>query len=566
MTQAVTAPGASTPTAGNGTSNSAPSIFGTPASFVMSGASYAFTPAATDPDFDTLSYAIVNKPDWASFSTATGRLSGTPDDSALGTTSAIVISVSDGAASASLPPFDLTVAGSNSVSIAVSNTQPDTYEWSVLEDGEKAFIDRDFEFGDIPAAYEGLDFLRTANGDKFVAASNSVSFDVPIPVTVYVAYDSRIPILPQWISSWENTGDHWDGPNLQTDVYRRDFPAGRVELGGNQMGFSMYNVAIGPQVGATPAPTPPGAPPVQPPSPPSTQPPPSANSAPTISGTPATVVTANNSYEFVPIASDPDGDRVTFAISNKPGWASFNTGTGRLAGTPGDDDVGISGTIFIRATDGQRTVPLPAFSITVQPTSSSPPPPNSAPTISGTPATVVTADNSYAFVPIAFDPDGDRLTFSISNKPGWAGFNTGTGRLAGTPGTADVGVSGTITIRVSDGQRTVALPAFSITVEQSSTPPPPPPPPTSGSVTLNWDAPTQNADGSQLNDLAGFRVYSGTSLGNYALVRTISNTSVTAATINNLSATTWYFVVTAYDSSGNESVYSNAASKTIVTP
>ena len=87
---------------------------------------------------------------------------------------------------------------------------------------------------------------------------------------------------------------------------------------------------------------------------------------PTIGGTPVTVVSANSSYSFVPIASDPDGDRLTFSISNKPGWASFNTGTGRLAGTPGDADVGVSGTIFIRATDGQRTVPLPAFSITVQ--------------------------------------------------------------------------------------------------------------------------------------------------------------------------------------------------------
>lgn len=483
-TQSAVAPGANGQNTGVSSGNSAPSIFGTPATSVAAGATYDFAPAATDPDFDMLSYAIRNKPLWASFSTVTGRLSGNPDETAVGTTANVIISVSDGSASAALPAFALTVTadGSSRGGLPIAETRPESYEWSILQSGEKVFIDRDFTFDDIPNAYEGLDFLRTANGDKFVSSDAAISFEVAQPVTVYVAYDSRVPVLPSWLSNWIDTGDEWSGTGVQTNVYRRDFPAGRIDLGGNEMGFSMYSLAIGPQVGATPPsalpPAPPSAPPpAQPPSPPATQPPSPNNASPTISGTPVTVVSANSSYSFVPIASDPDGDRLTFSISNKPGWASFNTGTGRLAGTPGDADVGVSGTIFIRATDGQRTVPLPAFSITVQATAS--PPPSPPPT---------------------------------------------------------------------------------------SPPPPSPPPAPTGSVTLTWDAPTQSADGSQLNDLAGFRVYSGTTLGNYVLLQTISNTSVTATTINNLSAATWYFVVTAYDSSGNESVYSNAASKTIITP
>ena len=36
-----------------------------------------------------------------------------------------------------------------------------------------------------------------------------------------------------------------------------------------------------------------------------------------------------------------------------------------------------------------------------------------------------------------------------------------------------------------------------------------------GSMTLSWTAPTENTDGSQLNDLAGYKLYYGTSAGNY---------------------------------------------------
>ena len=67
---------------------------------------YSFQPSATDADGDTLSYSISGKPTWASFSSRTGRLSGTTPTTS-GTYSNIVISVSDGTASASLPAFSI---------------------------------------------------------------------------------------------------------------------------------------------------------------------------------------------------------------------------------------------------------------------------------------------------------------------------------------------------------------------------------------------------------------------------------------------------------------------------
>ncbi len=87
----------------------APTISGTPPTTVAAGSTYSFTPSASDPSGGTLSYSVANKPSWAVFSIATGQLSGTPTTSNVGTISGIVISVSDGRASASLPAFSIQV-------------------------------------------------------------------------------------------------------------------------------------------------------------------------------------------------------------------------------------------------------------------------------------------------------------------------------------------------------------------------------------------------------------------------------------------------------------------------
>jgi hypothetical protein len=88
-----------------------PTIGGTPSTSVQAGASYSFTPTASDPGASSLSFSIQNMPSWASFSIATGKLSGTPTSSNVGTSSGIVISVSNGTAKAALASFSITVTG-----------------------------------------------------------------------------------------------------------------------------------------------------------------------------------------------------------------------------------------------------------------------------------------------------------------------------------------------------------------------------------------------------------------------------------------------------------------------
>ncbi|MGD0885995.1 MAG: fibronectin type III domain-containing protein [Thermodesulfovibrionales bacterium] len=82
-----------------------------------------------------------------------------------------------------------------------------------------------------------------------------------------------------------------------------------------------------------------------------------------------------------------------------------------------------------------------------------------------------------------------------------------------------------------------------------------------GQITLAWNPPTTNANGTPLTDLAGYIVYYGTAPGNYSQNINVGN--VTTSTVSNLTGgTTYYFAVTAYDAAGNQSAYSNQVSAT----
>ncbi len=177
---------------------------------------------------------------------------------------------------------------------------------------------------------------------------------------------------------------------------------------------------------------------------------------------------------------------------------------------------------------------------------------NSPPVISGTPPASVSVGQSYSFTPTVRDPDGDPLTFSILGKPGWASFATDTGALTGTPQDGDIGPYENISISASDGSASAEL-GFSINVTQLG----------EGSVALSWQAPSLNTDGSALTDLAGYRIYYGTTQGNYTEQITIENPGITTYVVDNLSPNTWYFAATAFNEANIESNFSGEASQTI---
>jgi Putative Ig domain len=378
---------------------SALTISGSPASTVTVGSSYSFTPTTHDTNTGrTLSFAVANKPAWASFSSSTGRLSGTPTAASVGKYADVVIAVYDGLTSAVLPNFGITVQASGSTS------------------------------------------------------------------------------------------------------------------------------------------------------------PPSPGTGLKISGSPASTVTVGSSYSFTPTTTDSNSGRtLSFAVANKPAWASFSSSTGHLSGTPTAANVGKYADVVIAAYDGLTSAVLPNFGITVQASGSTTS--SGSVKISGTPPASVTAGSAYRFQPSATDSAGRTVSFSVANKPSWATFSIASGLLSGTPTTSQTGTYANITISASDGQSSSALPPFSISVGTTQA--------ATGSATLEWSDPTKNTNGSALTDLAGIHIYYGTSESAMNHEITVSSTSETSYTISGLAAGTWYFGATAYTTAGMQSALSEVGSKTI---
>ena len=168
---------------------------------------------------------------------------------------------------------------------------------------------------------------------------------------------------------------------------------------------------------------------------------------------------------------------------------------------------------------------------------------NKAPTIIGSPVTVAKTTLAYTFQPTASDANGDKLTFSVANKPEWAAFDPASGRLSGVPAESATGTYSNIEIKVTDGTAEAALPTFSITVS----------PPAIGSAALSWAPPAVNEDGSALTDLSGYVIRYGKSPGQLEQKIEIKSPGITSVVVENLIEGTWYFSMSSVNSSGVES-------------
>ena len=570
--------------------NTPAKISGTPPASVQIGQAYDFTPSASDPDGDTLTFASVNVPAWLSFDRATGRLYGKPQAGHEGTYSDIVISVNDGTEITFLAPFSVTVTA---VPVAAPTPPPPAPENRAptisgvpapgLQEG-KAYsfqptasdADGDaltFSAANLPtwlalnpATGRVTGTAPTGSAGTYsgivlsVTDGNASASLAPFAITVTAAppvnqppYIGGVPgtvVVAGQPYVFQPTAGDPEGATLRFSVTNKpswlaiDFATGRLSGTPGAANVGTYtNIIITVSDGALTARLPAFALTVQ------AAASGGGNKPPTISGTPSTSVGVGQAYSFQPQASDPDGNALGFGIANKPAWADFDIYTGRLSGTPGAGDVGTSSNIVISVSDGKLSATLPAFSLTVQ----AAPVENRPPTISGTPSTSATVGQAYSFQPTASDPDGNVLAFGIANKPAWANFDIVTGRLSGTPAATDVGATSNIVISVSDAKLSATLPAFTITVA----------PPVTGSADLSWTAPTQNEDGSALTNLAGYKIRYGTSPGALDKLVDIVGAGITSAKIEGLAAGTWYFSMSSYTNMGVESAPTGTVSKTI---
>jgi hypothetical protein len=173
-------------------------------------------------------------------------------------------------------------------------------------------------------------------------------------------------------------------------------------------------------------------------------------------------------------------------------------------------------------------------------------------TLTGTPATSIAVGAKYSFQP-AVSAAGESTSFTIQGQPSWAEFNATTGALSGTPTTGDEGMSSKVTISAKDAANSASIGPFTIVVTA----------PANGTASLSWSAPTDNSNGSPITGLAGYNIYYGTDPSNLTKSIDVAGASTTTYVVTGLSAGTYYFAVSAYNSEGVDSPLSNIGHKTI---
>lgn len=182
------------------------------------------------------------------------------------------------------------------------------------------------------------------------------------------------------------------------------------------------------------------------------------------------------------------------------------------------------------ATPSQPATPTPSSPGT--PSAPATPDPAAAPTVSLTSA--ATHLNSGAATTLTWNSTN---ASSCIARGGWNGSRS----LSGSRSTGPVNANTTYSLSCS-GAGGTAVSMITISV--------------AGRLTLRWQAPTENVDGTPLTDLAGYRIHYGPLSRNYTGDAPVDNPAATSTTIS-LPSGTYYVSMTAFDAQGNESAYSN---------
>jgi hypothetical protein len=170
-----------------------------------------------------------------------------------------------------------------------------------------------------------------------------------------------------------------------------------------------------------------------------------------------------------------------------------------------------------------------------------------SPSLAGSPPTTAMAGEAYSFQPKVANASGT-VKFTVKNLPSWAKFDAATGQLTGTPNSSNIGTFSGISIAATASGSALTLPDFAITVAPSVS--------QANAVTVSWQPPMENTDGTSLSDLKGYRVKYGPSPKAYSSTIQVTNPGLTMYVVDNLPSGHYYFAVTAYNNNGYESAVS----------
>jgi Putative Ig domain len=431
--------------------------------------------AATDPNADPLTYSLINPPAGMSVNTQ-GLLTWTPTAAQLGQ-SAVQIQVSDGRGGVTTQQFGLDVVSAGSIvnhSPEITSTPTFTTNLGKTYSYQPVGTDSDNDtlIWSLDNAPTGMVIDSNTGIVKWNPTSNQIgTHTIAVRLTdaygLYVGQEYTLKVngvnTPPQIQSSPNTIGGLNSPYkyqvkaldaegdaIQYSLGRR--PTGMIVNSNTglitwtpttlQLGTQIIDVLVTDAQGAVTTQTynlVVGTTPI--------------NQAPTITSTPKFTADINTKYQYQIVATDPENQQLTYALTTAPTGMVIDTTTGLI--TWDNPTLGTTN-IQITATDISGAVAAQGYTLTGKQ--------NQPPVINSTPKTQVTIGNTYRYDVIAKDPDNDALTYSLDTAATTAGVTIDKlGRMTWKPTTSNIGIQ-PVTVTVTDAIGAVVTQTYNLEV------------------------------------------------------------------------------------------------------
>ncbi|QDT46981.1 tRNA(Glu)-specific nuclease WapA precursor [Symmachiella dynata] len=153
---------------------------------------------------------------------------------------------------------------------------------------------------------------------------------------------------------------------------------------------------------------------------------PSINSYPYITSTPSYTAVVDNLYLYQATATDPDHDPLEWLLDSSVRNMQIDRDTGLVSWSPDEDQIG-DVEVKVRARDPFGASSQQTFLISVVGT-------NQTPLFTTDPITSGRVGDDYSYAANAIDPDGDPLTYALLDEPTGMTIDPITGVISWTPG------------------------------------------------------------------------------------------------------------------------------------
>ncbi len=179
---------------------------------------------------------------------------------------------------------------------------------------------------------------------------------------------------------------------------------------------------------------------------------------PVISSTPGVDGAPAKLYLYQPLASDPDGDVLSYILLAAPPGMQIDPLNGRIMWTPDLNQLGPH-IVALRVEDPTGNYATQFFTIEVSAN-----PQNLSPAIVSVPPLLAGETEPYQYLVEAIDPNGDVLSYLLLDGPATMNIDGSSGLLSYTPAAGSAGTSVTVGLQAVDGRGGIGEQSFTLEI------------------------------------------------------------------------------------------------------